>query len=162
MMERLGMIQEHVDRLLMGIENLFQRRCGYVHLYGVSYLATMLAMKRGINAELAAVAGMLHDVATYSSGSSQNHAVRGSLQAEQILIGTECFAPDEVEAICEAIARHSDKGAIHDPLSELLKDADVLQHWLHSPGNEQPTGRLARIRGLCEEFSLTPGEVRGQ
>jgi len=35
------------------------RRCAYLHLYSVSILAAMIAMKRGENAELATMAGML-------------------------------------------------------------------------------------------------------
>ena len=31
-----------------------------------------------------------------------------------------------------AISKHGDKGAIHDPYDELLKDADVMDHCLYN------------------------------
>ena len=39
------------------------------HLHGVSFAAVMIARKRGENPELAAMAGLLHDVFAYKRGS---------------------------------------------------------------------------------------------
>ena len=38
-----------------------------MHLYGVSQACVLIALKRNENAELAAAAGMLHDIHTYAT-----------------------------------------------------------------------------------------------
>ena len=65
------------------------------------------------------------------------------------------FTESEVAVVCQAIARHRAKSEVHDPLDELLKDADVLQHYLytvHLDPIEQENARLVALRrelGLC-------------
>ena len=44
------------------------------HLYGVSMSAELIAQKRGLDTELAGMAGMLHDLYAYESGSYEDHA----------------------------------------------------------------------------------------
>lgn len=39
-----------------------ERRCAYLHLYGISRACALLALKCEGNVELAAIAGMLHDI----------------------------------------------------------------------------------------------------
>ena len=158
-MNRQRQVQELIYELLLTVEDTEQRSYGYVHLFGVSALAAMLAMHRGLDVELAGVAGLLHDIATYTSGSAHEHARRSAEQASQILGTAGVFAPGEVDAICTSIAHHSDKANTHDPFSELLKDADVLQHCLYSAVLIDAQVRLKRLEDVCRELSLSwPGE----
>ena len=136
-MNRLERVREEVDRILSCLLCDEDRRCGFVHLYGVSHAATELAYVRGLDVELAAVAGMLHDLTNYTEGESSDHGLKSARLAERMLERLALFSPDEVATITHAIARHSDKDAINEPMDELLKDADVLQHWLYNPALPQ-------------------------
>lgn len=51
----------------------------YVHLYGISSTCSLLALKRGVNVELCAILGMLHDISSYKIGYSIAHAKLGSI-----------------------------------------------------------------------------------
>ena len=76
-MSRLKTLREYVDKELNLLEE-DKRTCPTAHLYGVSLAATILAKKRGLNEELAAMAAMLHDMHAYKSGSYDNHAHLGA------------------------------------------------------------------------------------
>ena len=132
--DRIEMIREIVSGLLEQTSDPVLRADGYVHMFGVTQACVLLAMKRGEDIELAAAAGYLHDIATYTSGAPTDHAHRGADLARQILEDTSLFSVDEMERICSAIRCHSDKRTEHGPLEEILKDADVMQHCLYDPG----------------------------
>lgn len=61
-MNRIEKVREMVDTILLNMTDTSERRCGYLHLYGVSQACTMITLKRNENAELAAIAGLLHDI----------------------------------------------------------------------------------------------------
>ena len=149
-----------VDEILDRVSDPEDRRCGYVHLYGVSLTATWLARLRGANEELAACAGMLHDISSYRTGDPADHAARSAADAEQVLESVGSFTPEEIGSLCTAIRHHSDKRATHDPFSELLKDADVLQHLLYNPELPPPAHHTAR-RASCLREILGAGEAEG-
>jgi HD superfamily phosphodiesterase len=66
--KRLESIKVLVNEMLLTIENTVKMRESCIHLYGVSAFASMLAMKRGQNPELAEIAGLLHDYYVYKTG----------------------------------------------------------------------------------------------
>jgi uncharacterized protein len=131
-MDRLEKIREMVNGVLVKNSNLDERHCGLVHLYGVSSISSLLALKRRLNVELCAVSGMLHDIVTYKTGNSLEHSKLGSIEARKILNEAKCFNEEEINVICKAIYNHSDKHKIDDTYDEVLKDADVLQHYLYN------------------------------
>jgi uncharacterized protein len=132
--DRLERVRRVVDEILNGLVDEVDRRCGYVHLYGVSQACGLLALKRGLDTQLCAVSGMLHDVSTCKSGDLTDHNRLSALGAERILGELGCFAPAEIAAVCQAISRHRAKGEIDGDVDELHKDADVLQHYLYNLG----------------------------
>lgn len=152
-MNRLELIREVVDPILLGLQDPDAKRCGFVHLYGVSQSAAFLALQRGLDTELAAIAGMLHDLATYESGDSVNHGPRSAERAGSILRKLDAFTPAEIQAIQDAITHHSDKADNHSPLAELLKDADVLQHFLYNPGLDAFPTHVGRREMLRDQYS---------
>ncbi len=152
-MNRLESIRREVDSILLHLVSDEDRRCGFVHLYGVSLTATWLAERRGLDVELAAVAGMLHDLATYASGDSTDHARRGSELATRLLNQLGLFSREEIAAMAQAIARHSDKASIDGPMDELLKDADVLHHWLYDPALPAQASHAERRGRLREQMA---------
>ena len=61
-MGRLKDLRKRVDQELLAMEDGEKRISAAAHLYGVSLGATLIAEKRGENAELAAMAAMMHDL----------------------------------------------------------------------------------------------------
>ena len=155
MPSRLGTLRGHVDRVLLDMDDAFGRRCGYVHLYGVAQFCALIALKRGQDAELAAMAGMLHDLHTYQHGDSADHAQKSADLAREVLSGLGIATEAETVQICEAIRRHSDKRGAHAPLGEVLVDADVMQHALVDPTQPLAAKDRERWENLAAEFALS-------
>lgn len=147
-MSRLQQLRLTINEIL----NTHERPWGYVHSYGVSATCVLLAKKRGLDTEMAAVCGMLHDIATYMTGDHVDHAPRGAVEAERILKEIGCFSPEEIELVRDAIHRHADKDAVDGEMAECLKDADVLQHHLCNPG--APPTFPKRLAPVLAELDL--------
>ena len=153
-MNRIEKVREVVDALLLNMEDCEERRCAYLHLYGVSQACALLALKRKENTELAVIAGMLHDIYSYANMDSCDHAHKGAEMARDILNSLKIFTEDESDMICTAIYNHSDKAIIHEALDEILKDADVMQHVLYNPLFEMKEHEQNRFDSLRSEFDL--------
>lgn len=151
-MDRITCVQLYVDRLLDTIRDPAEHRVAAVHLYGVAGYAALLALRRGVSTELATVSGLLHDIFTYATGNSRDHAGRSAGMARSCLNSSGLFTPEETAAVCNAIAHHSDKDKIHAPLDEVLKDADVLSHCLQDPTRQPDEKDAARYAALVEEL----------
>jgi len=135
-MERLELVKNRIDTILLNQEDANVRHEGYIHLYGVAQNCTLLALKRKLNVELCTIIGLLHDIYTYKFGYVKEHAVLGATEAENLLHDLNVFSEKEIEIIKTAICNHSDKKTKHDKYSELLKDADVLQDSLYNSTSE--------------------------
>ena len=61
-MSRIKEMQKYVHHVLEGNEKEASQSA---HLHGVALAAAILARKRGENAELATIAGLLHDLHAY-------------------------------------------------------------------------------------------------
>ncbi len=159
-MSRLDDVKRMVDNMLLGIENLVDRRDGYVHLYGVADFACTIALKRGHGreyAELAYMAGLLHDYEKYRTGIGKDHARKSAEAVKNLLQECKFLSEIEVETIYEAIYYHSHKEQTHTEFDEILKDADVMEHWLREPMGDI-TKDNDRIRKLCSEFGFSKVE----
>ena len=113
---------------------------GYAHLSYAACLGALLARKRGCDMELCQAAGFLHDVwlherAPYSQADCDAHAAEGAEQEGE-------FAPEEIETVARMIENHDFTRQTDDPMSEILKDADMLSHYLN-----------ASALGRVEEFN---------
>jgi len=150
-MTRIKLLQKHIHRILEGNEKEADQ---VAHLHGVALAAAMLAKKRGGDAELATMAGLLHDLYAYKSGSYDDHAHLGADYARKVLNKLEITSPEETELICTAIFRHSDKDTVDGPLDEILKDADVLHHSLGDPTKEVKEHEKARYEKLSAEMGF--------
>ncbi len=104
----------------------------YSHLIEVSQACALLAVKRGENAELASMAGLLHDIADFKifnkNVTAENHAALSADIAMKILTELGLTSEEENAAICEAVKKHTDKNTTDTALDEILKDADVFAH----------------------------------
>ena len=151
---RIKDLQKKVHAVLGKIEDDDKRAKAVAHLHGVSLAAVMIAKKRGEDPELAAMAGLLHDLYAYKSGSYDDHAHLGADYARKLLEKLELTTPEETDIICSAIWHHDNKAETDAPMDEVLKDADVIHHSLGDPTKEIKAHEQARYLRLCEEFGL--------
>lgn len=153
-MNRIEKVRAVVDSMLLNMEDTVERRCGYLHLYGVSQAYTLIALKRKENAELATISGMLHDIYCYTNMDKEDHTRKSTVMALEILNSLEIFTKEEIEKICSAIRHHSEKETVHPPFDEVLVDADVLQHCLYNPLLDEMEHEKARYGKLKLKFGL--------
>ena len=153
-MSRLKELRKIVDAELNRMEDSDKRISAVNHLYGVSLAATMIAKKRGLDPELAAMAAMMHDLAAYKSGSYVDHAHKGAVLARDILAELGMTDEKETDLICSAIYHHDDKLVVDDPMDEVLKDADVIHHCMNDLAKTVKEKERARFAALCEEFGM--------
>ena len=153
-MTRIASVQRGIDRLLSNVPDEAERLHGFAHLHGVSQACALLAQRRGLDAELAAIAGLLHDMAFYATLDGADHAARSAVMARPFLETTGGFSAQEIDAVCAAIACHSDKSSRHAPLAEVLIDADVLQHAFSDPTAPPPPHELSRLTALRKELGI--------
>ncbi len=152
-MSRIKDLQKKVYHVLeKNIDDADKRAKAVAHLHGVALAAAILAKKRGENAELATMAGMLHDLWAYKSGSYDDHAHLGAEYARKVL--GELVTPEETEIICSAIYHHDSKAETNGPLDEILKDADVIDHSLSDPTKEVKEHEKVRYEKMCVELGL--------
>ena len=153
---RIDSVRKLLDDDLKLINDEEIKRCAYVHLYGVGQAAAFLAMKRGYDkntAELADVAGMLHDYAKYIYNEEENHAEKSANCAREVLSKIPEFSISEIDQICEAIFNHSDKKEIGTYFDEILKDADEMQHYFRNP-MENYFYQKERTQNLLKELGI--------
>ena len=153
-MSRLKDLRKIVDVELKKMEDPDKRISAVNHLYGVSLAATMIAKKRGLDPELAAMAAMMHDLAAYKSGSYDDHAHKGAELARGILTELALTDEQETEMICSAIYHHDDKLIVDGPMDEVLKDADVIHHCMNDLSKSVKDKEKARFEALCREFGM--------
>lgn len=154
---RVDTIRNYLDDMLKGLEDKETARNGYVHLYGVGQAAAMIALKRGHSrevAELAVIAGMLHDWCKYERDIDDDHARISAKDARVVLEKAGCFTVEEMDRIETAIYKHSDKSVVDSEFDEILKDADTLQHVLRNPVEDYWHVKPRALK-LFEEFELS-------
>ena len=154
-MGRLKNLRAFIANELRNMEDMDKRDSALLHLNGVSLAATLLAEKRGLDSELAAMAGLLHDMAAYRSGSYDDHAHRGADYAAEVLRTMGETTDEEIDQICSMIYHHDDKQVIDSPLDEVLKDADVIHHCFNDLSKPVKDKEKARFNALIEELGLT-------
>ena len=153
-MSRLKELRKYIDDQLSNIKDKDEQRSAIVHLYGVSLAATMIAKRRGLDPELASMAGMLHDLYAYMNASYDDHAHRGADLARDILSKLKLTDDNETELICCAIYHHDDKLVTDSDFDEVLKDADVISHCMNDISKPIKEKEKARFEKLCEEFQM--------
>ena len=154
-MSRVKELQKRVHKILAkSMDDNQKHAAAIAHLHGVSLAAVMIAKKRGEDPELAAMAGLLHDLYAYKSGSYDDHAHLGAELAREVLTKLEMTDEREMNIICSAIYHHDSKEAVDAPMDEVLKDADVIHHTLGDPTKEVKEKEQARYERLCKEFGM--------
>ena len=153
-MGRLKELRKYVEQELNKMEDAGKRNSAGAHLYGVSLAATMIARKRGLDAELSSMAAMLHDLHAYKTGSYDDHAHKGAELAGRILRELKFADEAETDIICSAIYHHDDKLVTDSLMDEVLKDADVIHHCMNDLSKPVKEKEQARFDKLCAEFGM--------
>ena len=153
-MSRLKELRKYVDAELNKMEDVDKRTSAINHLYGVSLAATMIAKKRGLDPELAAMAAMLHDLHAYKTGSYDDHAHKGAELAREILEDLDLTDAAETDTICSAIYHHDDKLTVDGLMDEVLKDADVIHHCMNDMSKPIKEKEQVRFDKLSKEFGF--------
>lgn len=153
-MSRLKELRKYVDNELNAMEDADKRNSAFVHLYGVSLAATMIAKKRGLDPETASMAAMLHDLYAYKTGSYDDHAHKGAELAREILSEMKLTDDAGTEMICSAVYHHDDKLVVDSAMDEVLKDADVIHHCMNDLSKPVKEKEQARFDKLCAEFGM--------
>ncbi|MBP5224981.1 MAG: HD domain-containing protein [Lachnospiraceae bacterium] len=154
MADRVEIVQNHVKQFLEALPDPYWRTKGIAHSFGVSLAAVLLAKKRGLDPECAAIAGLLHDLYAYQVQDYEDHARRGAAFAKKILEDLQVTSDTETVLICEAIASHDDLDKEDASFSELLKDADFIQNKLTNPNTVIAPEHQARHERLKKEFGF--------
>lgn len=122
-------------------------RWSVMHMYTSSQIAKILALKRGIDPELAGIAAALHDIGVVKTKKRENHAEAAERYVYEIIERYNSthrgslpqITKKETELIVNAIVQHSQKEIISDnPFVEILKDVDSLDRYLHGVKTEGP------------------------
>jgi uncharacterized protein len=154
-MDRLKRLRSEINVLLFAQKDAELQAAGWTHLYAVSQNAELIALRRGLAADLCAAAGLLHDIYTYRTGKEADHARLGAAEAPEILDRAGEWPQGDIETISGMIARHSDKQAVDGPLDECLKDADVFSHWLYDREKKFDAARKGRLEKVFAELGIS-------
>lgn len=128
-MTNIDKVRDYILKQFQTQMDVPYRNIGIEHTLHVVSYGLMLSKKRNIDEESIVIAAYFHDISTYISHYSQNHAARSSKLASETLPQLTTLDQEKIHQIVIAIQNHSTKEVIHDPLSETLKDADVLAHY---------------------------------
>ncbi|MFA6486070.1 MAG: HD domain-containing protein [Candidatus Magasanikbacteria bacterium] len=134
------------------------------HSSSVIQIGRMLAQKRKLKEDLAAVICALHDIHVNSNGDEKDHANASTTLSEKILRKTKKFTDNEIKVITNAIKEHSNKHLdSKNPYTELIKDADVFDCSLYDGMHDAYVAAkppaicktyFARIQKVRREFGL--------
>ena len=139
------------------------------HSSGCCQIARILAQKRGLDADIAATASVLHDIYVIVEGKYKDHAKMGAPIARKILEEVGGFSAKDIKTITDAVAHHSEKEIYSDnPYIEIVKDVDVFDcslyknaegyYRLHKP-DEIVEEYIKRIKKVREELNLSPQPI---
>ena len=106
------------------------------------------------NISAALMAGLLHDLYAYKSGSYEDHAHKGADYAREVLDDMGITDANETDIICSAIWHHDSKDQVDSAMDEVLKDADVIHHSLGDPTKEVKEHEKIRFAKLSEQFGF--------
>lgn len=152
--KRLESLRFIVQEMIMSINSEVQRQQACVHLYGVSNFASLLAKKRKLNNEIAAIIGLLHDYYFYKTGNKEFPGINSADTVRPILRGLNMFTKEELITILQAIFYREDRNRVHGPYEEVLKDAYVMQLSLQNPNCILTDQDAKRLQNVYRELAI--------
>lgn len=128
-----------------------------MHMASCARLGYLLAQERGVDPDLAACACAIHDIGRVVTGRQAGHAQAGLAPARAFLAETGLFSPEETELLARAVAHHSDKSVVGDPVEEIVKDSDVVDCFQYG----LPFARPEQERRYQNWLAGQPGKKEG-
>jgi uncharacterized protein len=159
-MERVMVVRAIIDGLIErmgagGNKDIIEKRNEFIHSYGVANCARLLALKRGLDPELAAIAGHLLDIGwIVHQVRDVTQSTLGALEAERVLRKTGRFSESEISTICGSIRSQNSFGLIGIPFEELLKDAVIIETYLHEPDCKLDNNQMSRLGIILAQFGI--------
>ena len=129
---------------------------GISHLNYSACLCAIFARKRGLDMDVAQTAGLLHDVwlhlnYPYDNEIAARHAHEGAVMAEDFMRRHGEYSEDEIATVCRMIENHDFTSQTDDPMSEIMKDADMFSHYLNaSAAGREADFNVRAVRALEE------------
>ena len=132
-----------------------------MHVFSCSQLAKIIALIRGLDPEIAGIAGAIHDLAIIETGIFENHGLLGEEFVQKLLDeynsnygSKQGFLEDkEINQIITATIFHTNKGEYsEDEMVELLKDIDAFDRYLH--GKDTFGYYLERTNRVLKDLGL--------
>lgn len=132
-----------------------------MHMYSSSQLAKIIAMRRGIDMELASIAAAIHDIAVIVTKKTDGHAIKAERYVREVVDkynnqwseGASFITKEEEDMLVNAIIKHSDKETYSDdPFVELLKDVNSVDRYLH--GVKTEGAYLERCNKVLNELGI--------
>ena len=125
-----------------------------IHATSCAQMGRMLAEKRSVDIEQAALACALHDIGRWVSGRQYDHAPKGEEPVRRFL--EEGNVTDETrKQIVQAVINHSKKDQIGTALEEIVKDADILDCYWH--GEEMSKEyHIIRLQQALKDLGINP------
>jgi len=152
---RIEVLRAYLEEIFFSSKANMKTRLSLMnHMVSVSQFCAMIALKRGENVELATMAGLLHDIHTFTHLNLEKHAKKGAVMAREILEQLNLTTDEETDMICSAIQHHSKKKGTFPSFDEVLIDADVLEHKLHNVTFPLRQKDCARYDRLAIEFGI--------
>ncbi|MCP3806632.1 CHAP domain-containing protein [Paenibacillus sp. Lou8.1] len=152
--KRLESVRGLVHEMLVTTENNSMKQEAWAHLFGVSNFASMLAMRRGQDVEIAAIAGVLHGFYFYKTGIKDFPGPNSADAVRPILRNTQLFTDEEQLVILRSIFYQGDRHQGHGPYEEIIKDAILLQMYLQSAGNHSFKTDIRRLQNVFVELGI--------
>ncbi|MFC6549374.1 CHAP domain-containing protein [Cohnella cellulosilytica] len=147
--------------MIMSIPSEIRKQESCVQLHGVSAFAAMLATKRQLDRELAAIAGMLHNYYFYKTGIPDFPGPNSSEAVRPLLRDMNILSKEEQTTLLRAIFHQGDRSSIHGPCEELVKDACLLHFYFQNSASSAAPQDVARLRNVLHELAIPmdmPGE----
>ena len=113
MKTRIDNLRERIIDLTLTKPQSTESYATLIHLNCVSQLASFFAMNYSLDLELAAAAGLLHDIDVLVNGYNADHASHSSIMARGMLVSLGSFSENDIDTIVSSVARHSDKSMIY-------------------------------------------------
>ncbi|MBN1330325.1 MAG: HD domain-containing protein [Candidatus Heimdallarchaeota archaeon] len=134
-----------------------------MHMFSTCQLSKLVALKRGLDPEFAALTCAFHDIYTFIEGKTEDHGTKAEKFIREIIdeYNTQKkeelpeISEDEIVRIIKVVKEHSEKNSVSkDSYIELLKDVDSLDSYLHGATQGRKSGRISRGNKLLKEFHI--------
>jgi hypothetical protein len=152
--KRLNSVRVLVQEMILSMSCAVRSQEASAHLNGVATFASMLAMKRGQNQELAAVAGQLHGYYYYKTGITEFSGPNSAEAVRPLLRELNIFTKEEQNTILQAIFHQGDRSRIHGPYEEIIKDAYLLQLFFQNTSSIVSQEDTPRLRTVLDELGI--------